>query len=549
MARITLLLSVLTALVALLGGFRYVVDTIREYRWRKHTTGKWLVVVAGVLSGLAAPSVWAACDLTTVQGQIDAASNGDTVTITPASCSATWTSQLSITGKYLTLNGNGASIERGSTTQPLITITVNASGLTRITNFTELTELDDSGFPASDVIVSVGGCTYSAGSPNASFRIDNITFRGDDVTHLLVNCHGRGLIDNNSFLWTGNNEVIHLWGAGSGSATGWTDDVAPGTDAAVYIEDNTFTNSASPGFVGGKTAQFYGSRAVYRFNTYDCTQIDVHGNTPRSGRWWEVYHNTFLLGTCNNVDKWYQIRGGSGYIFGDTIEAGNVSADRLTFWQDAGKTTGGCHNVAAGQDSVGTGKDQGCDPAYVWDTEVDEIGFSDDPGCACVVENEDYFVETGTFNGTTGMGVGAIASRPATCTAGTGGAPGVGYWATDEGEWWSANAGNDGRLYKCTATDTWTLAYTPYTYPHPLRGEGGGGGTTPSPIMFIEALLMIGSLGWHFRKALVAGVAMCAVGMSHVAVVTQASTKRLAYTASVKSVQSVTRLLARVSKE
>jgi hypothetical protein len=28
--------------------------------------------------------------------------------------------------------------------------------------------------------------------------------------------------------------------------------------------------------------------------------------------------------------------------------------------------------------------------------------------------------------------------------------------------------GASGLLYKCTATDTWTLYYTPYTYPHPL---------------------------------------------------------------------------------
>jgi hypothetical protein len=62
------------------------------------------------------------------------------------------------------------------------------------------------------------------------------------------------------------------------------------------------------------------------------------------------------------------------------------------------------------------------------------------------------------------MGVGVIASRPGTCTTG------VAYWATNEGEWNSTNGATaDGRLYKCTSTNTWTLYYTPYTYPHPLR--------------------------------------------------------------------------------
>lgn len=77
------------------------------------------------------------------------------------------------------------------------------------------------------------------------------------------------------------------------------------------------------------------------------------------------------------------------------------------------------------------------------------------------------------FDGTVGTGIGTIANRPATCTAG------VGYWATDEGSW--NTSGNSvmtypqggssytqGRLYKCTATNTWSLYYTPYAYPHPL---------------------------------------------------------------------------------
>lgn len=104
-----------------------------------------------------------------------------------------------------------------------------------------------------------------------------------------------------------------------------------------------------------------------------------------------------------------------------------------------------------------------------------------------VRENEHFYNYVGSiqsnpttpFNGTVGVGVGTIANRPTTCTAG------VFYWATDEGEWDSTHGGVDGKMYRCTATDTWNARYgagdgnttgLPYTYPHPLTAGGGGGG-------------------------------------------------------------------------
>jgi hypothetical protein len=90
-------------------------------------------------------------------------------------------------------------------------------------------------------------------------------------------------------------------------------------------------------------------------------------------------------------------------------------------------------------------------------------------------QNQDYFLETATFNGTSGVGVGLLSARPQTCT------PGVGFFATDQGGDWSTEdaavhashgsnhaLGADGALYTCTARDTWTLLYVPYSYPHPL---------------------------------------------------------------------------------
>jgi hypothetical protein len=99
------------------------------------------------------------------------------------------------------------------------------------------------------------------------------------------------------------------------------------------------------------------------------------------------------------------------------------------------------------------------------------------------------------FDGSTGMGFGTLANRPTACTTTTesadAGRGGVGYWATDEGEWDASNGATpDGKLYICTATNTWTARYgvnasgTPYCYPHPLvSGQAcGGSGGTPTRV-------------------------------------------------------------------
>lgn len=128
---------------------------------------------------------------------------------------------------------------------------------------------------------------------------------------------------------------------------------------------------------------------------------------------------------------------------------------------------------------------QAHEPAYFWNNTGSIVpgwggaAVSNQAGNARVMENRDFYLQAGgvqvsptsPFNGTVGCGWGPIAFRPTTCT------PGVGYFATDEGDWNKTESnpygvqmnGASGKLYKCTAPNVWTEYYTPYTYPHPLR--------------------------------------------------------------------------------
>lgn len=114
------------------------------------------------------------------------------------------------------------------------------------------------------------------------------------------------------------------------------------------------------------------------------------------------------------------------------------------------------------------------DPSYEFDDggyPVPNYAASDSLG---VIANRNYYAMNASFapstssasDMTTGTGYGPLADMPTSCTTG------VAYWATDQGNWnQSGNGWGQGELYICTATNTWTLSYTPYVYPHPLVAE------------------------------------------------------------------------------
>ena len=122
-------------------------------------------------------------------------------------------------------------------------------------------------------------------------------------------------------------------------------------------------------------------------------------------------------------------------------------------------------DLLADRDPVITGSSphQALEPVYAWGNTYNNSQQLDvGSRYPTIQENHDFYNQKTPFDGTVGVGVGKLANRPKTCT------PGVAYWASDEGEWDSTHEGPDGQLYVCSAPNTWSLYYKPYTYPHPL---------------------------------------------------------------------------------
>ncbi len=143
------------------------------------------------------------------------------------------------------------------------------------------------------------------------------------------------------------------------------------------------------------------------------------------------------------------------------------------------------------KDQVGVGKDPktgGSEPAYVWNNRKNGAAWTRNfwtPAVGAInlykiqtgnsnatfVEadviksNRDFFADAG-FDTNAGVSVGTTAQMNALKPT----VNNYGFWVTDQGNWKSGAAGTSGLLYTwSTASQTWTLKYTPFTYPHPMR--------------------------------------------------------------------------------
>ena len=458
----------------------------------------------------ASPTWTTTPDQGSVQTCVNKAVSGDTINVSAGS--ATWSSSVTFSGKNLIIVGAGI----GNTI--ISSSSIQADGCNspcEITGFTW----------------NMGNYMQISGS--IGWRVDHNAFTRATWDYVFFTYGNgptatEGLFDHNTVTY--GRVVMYGESNSTGGQYRWSEPLNMGTSHAVYVEDNIVNNP--DGSTGGSYGNFTdgndGCRLVVRFNSMLGSRFESHGVQGDNNDGcvlFEYYNNAMAQPAKPNYRPMF-IRGGTGVVFHNTSDGKynviNIDTDRsnedsiarqVPNWQFCdglaqSANTGGftfthpktviVDGAGAGgypcRDQIGRGQNafrwvdfgssvptQALVPAYFWrntqpsgeipvpvSCETSGDALCNNQTANIIKQNRDYYLYSASFDGTTGVGEGVLASRPISCTTG------VAYWATDQGEWNGNHDGADGQLYKCTSTNTWALYYVPFTYPHPLQGNGGG---------------------------------------------------------------------------
>ena len=414
------------------------------------------------------PTWSSTADYDSVKTCVASASSGDTIQLSDGD--ATWDTPL-IINKGLIFHG-GAGTITVSGTQNDFAIRYEPSN------------------PSLDEMFEMYGFTING---TFQIKVDN-----NSTSHVLTKIK---IHDNN--LTTGDTYVLRVVGMVYGvfyhniiTATGEAIDIVGGGNSAItlpvfasqygnansfFVEDNIF--NAGDLVVYGSDAAKY----VFRYNSLTMntgnvrTMVDMHGtytqfcNTMSA----EVYGNNV---THNAALFFWNQRGGWNLGFYNYTSSTGTLYQRIRddYYLSAYCGSEEWDTCNTCDDNIGLTQAIHPENSYWWNNRggtgnlatinIDSIN---------ITENINFWAQrAGVFNGSGntnnggGVGCGILANRPTTCTTG------VAYWATNQSctdmtDMVGVNPATpiSGTLYKCTATDTWTEYYEPYTYPHPLRTE------------------------------------------------------------------------------
>jgi hypothetical protein len=485
---------------------------------------KWvtcLLFFGSVLGAQAQTIKLTSCSNTDLQGALNQVTGDGAVIVLPAqSCS--WTTSVAYKQLFsITIQGQ---------------TTCTGTPASSCTDNTTITHAVPGDAAALQVTTALGksfrltGITFTGGNANQwtggvriygrsqQVRIDHVHFK--NISNTAIATDGvLGVMDHDVFDINNNQEgwrpLNTSWnGIGLSGDNSWADDTGFGTNKFFFLEDSTVNGVGQQG--GATNDCFSGGRYVVRHNVLNDSSVQGHttghAGDDRGCRAQEFYQNTMpaVAGGIipfNAID----LESGPAMVWGNTVSnySNFITAhikreDNLTYTQTAAPNGWGyCGTGVNGTgsawdqnsdtisgysciDQLGRGKGdllsglfpnkvntalgkiawprQALEPVYEWNNTWScascggSFWANYDKGTQ---QDRDYYLFTPTFKGTSGVGSGLLSARPSTC------ALNVAYWATDTST-----------LYQCSAPNTWTTYYKPYTYPHPLTG---GSTTLPPP--------------------------------------------------------------------
>jgi hypothetical protein len=405
------------------------------------------------------PTWTSTADQTSVTTCISNASSGDTINV--AAGSASW-SAITIT-KAIHLMGAGV----GNT---IITQSGALSYIPVLTDVNKVFELAGFTFQGNSTHFDETG--WARIPPITGLKVHDNAFNGTAGGRAVYLAGLEfGVFYNNTF--SNNNIAVSVIGAGAANGNFYP--LCLGCSSYPYFEDNTFGNGT--GSFVFETGQ--GGRIAFRHNTitgYSCSGcevFDMHGE-QNSGGWTpstELYHNT--IGASSPTYRWTHHRGGQAIIFNNTIST-NLSFNFTEYQSWGGNGICNAYPIAYNSSEAYCPISGICLEAQIHNTfyfnnvangsqQTPSFTNGDATGSCGSTHESQYIQQNREFWLPT---FGLESALPATCTAN-----GNTYYGTTDTD----------RIFKCTATNTWSVFYQPYTYPHPLRTGSGTGSPPASP--------------------------------------------------------------------
>jgi len=303
------------------------------------------VVVAGVVFALAllasassADAVTAAsCNSTNALNHINeaiaATADGGTVTVPAGSC--TWTRQVVLSGRNVTLAGAGSSstlITAGVCGGQASLVWNTSGGTPRLTGFSFVNSCGNDG--------NSGGGMININGQTDNLRIDHNVFVQSGQARAVM-MHGNGIfgvMDHNVCTFNTSQCIflVHLYsylGVGQYGDKSWSEPTNINSDDFFFIEDNDFTwggptQFCQVGFVWGSD-QHSGARSWFRRNRmHNCANLSNHGaetggRAVRSSRFFGLLQNTFDVPASAVTAGIISTRGGTGPVIDNRLTIGS----------------------------------------------------------------------------------------------------------------------------------------------------------------------------------------------------------------------------------